>query len=134
MYESHLRESESHTERLVWVLPAQCAARLGVNGWLCARAVAQYPQVPDETERPGQRKRSLPMAKYLLHRGGLVLLKTSTHCGLPIFSKVTTNWRAGSKKFGRPVRREGQSLLCPYPYLSPGFQPGFNPGNPQKKR
>jgi hypothetical protein len=41
----------------------------------------------------------------------------------PIFSKVTTNWRAGSKKFGRPVRREGQSLLCPYPYLSPGFEP-----------
>src|SRR6202035_2461445 len=88
MYESHLRGSESDTERLVWVLPAQCAARLGVNGWLCARAVAQYPQAPDETERPGQRKRSLPMAKYLLHRGGLVLLKTSTLCGMPIFLKV----------------------------------------------
>src|SRR6202035_3510232 len=56
--------------------------------WLCARAVAQYPQAPDETERPGQRKRSLPMAKYLLHRGGLVLLKTSTLCGMPIFLKV----------------------------------------------
>ena len=56
--------------------------------WLCARAVAQYPQVPDETKRPGQRKRSLPMAKYLLLRGGLVLLKTSTHCGMPIFLKV----------------------------------------------
>src|SRR5271166_6840556 len=63
------------------------------------------------------------MAKYLLLRGGLVLLKTGTHCGMPIFLKVTTNWRAGSKKFGSPVRREGQSLLCPYPYLSPGFQP-----------
>src|SRR6202035_2023786 len=74
------------------------------------------------------------MAKYLLHRGGFVLLKTSTPCAMPIFSKVTTNWRAGSKKFGRPVRREGQSLLCPYPYLSPGFQPGFNPGKPQNKR
>src|ERR1700722_11750209 len=117
MYESHLRGSESDTERLVWVLPAQCAARLRVNGWLCARAVAQYPQAPDETKRPGKRKRSLLMAKYLLLRGGLVLLKTSTHCGMPIFSKVTTNWRAGSKKFGRPVRREGQSLLCPYPWL-----------------
>src|ERR1700726_2684990 len=88
MYESHLRESESHTERLVWVLPAQCAARLRVHRWLCARAVAQYPQAPDETKRPGQRKRSLPMAKYLLLRGGLVLLKTSTHCGMPIFLKV----------------------------------------------
>ena len=50
----------------------------------------------------------------------------------PIFSKVTTNWRAGSKKFGRPVRREGQSLLCPYPYLSPGFQPRFQPWAPSK--
>src|SRR3984893_4545130 len=118
MYESHLRESESHTERLVWVLPAQCAARLGVNGWLCARAVAQYPQVPDETERPGQRKRSLPMAKYLLLRGGLVLLKTSAHCGLPIFSQVTTNWRAGCRRSASPVRREGQSLPLSLP-LSP---------------
>src|SRR6202030_309988 len=89
MYESHLRGSESDTERLVWVLPAQCAARLRVNGWLCARAVAQYPQAPDETKRPGQRKRSLPMAKYLLLRGGLVLLKTCTQCGMPIFLKVT---------------------------------------------
>src|ERR1700693_512577 len=88
MYESHLRGSESDTERLVWVLPAQCAACLRFNGWLCARTVAQYPEVPDETKRPGQRKRSLPMAKYLLHRGGLVLLKTSTLCGMPIFLKV----------------------------------------------
>src|SRR6202047_4500245 len=88
MYESHLRGSESHTERLVWVLPAQLAARLRVNGWLCARAVAQHPQAPEEAKRPGQRKRSLPMAKYLLLRGGLVLLKTSTHCGTPIFLKA----------------------------------------------
>src|SRR5271165_1521999 len=115
MYESHLRGSESHTERLVWVLPAQCAARFRVHRWLCARAVAQHPQAPDETERPGQRKRSLPMAKYLLLRGGLVLLKTGTHCGMPIFLKVTTNWRAGSKKFGSPVRREGQSLPLSLP-------------------
>ena len=28
------------------------------------------------------------MAKYLLLRSGLVLLKTSTHCGMPIFLKV----------------------------------------------
>jgi len=27
------------------------------------------------------------MAKYLLLRGGLVLLKTSTYCGMPIFLK-----------------------------------------------
>src|SRR3984957_17450263 len=88
MYESHLRRPESHTERLVCVLPAQCAARPGVHRWLCARAVAQYPQAPEEEKRPGQRKRSLPMAKYLLLRGGLVLLKTSAHCGTPIFLKA----------------------------------------------
>jgi putative transposase len=35
-----------------------------------------------------------------------------------IFSKVTANWRAGSKKFGSPVRREGQSLPLSLP-LSP---------------
>src|SRR5258705_2716598 len=28
------------------------------------------------------------MAKFLLLRGGLVLMKTSTHCGMPIFLKV----------------------------------------------
>src|SRR5580693_1167150 len=88
MYESHMRGSESHTERLVCVLPAQCAARPRVHRWLCARAVAQYPQAPEEAKRPGQRKRSLPMAKYLLLRGGLVLLKTSAHCGTPIFLKA----------------------------------------------
>jgi hypothetical protein len=26
-------------------------------------------------------------------------------------------------RYASPVRWEGQSLLCPYPYLSPGFQP-----------
>src|SRR5580704_1627336 len=88
MYESHLRGSESDTKRLVWVLPAQCAARPRVHRWLCARAVAQYPQAPEEAKRLGQRKRSLPMAKYLLLRGGLVLLKTSAHCGTPIFLKA----------------------------------------------
>src|ERR1700722_3435719 len=88
MYESHLRRPESHTERLVCVLPPQCAAHPGVHRWLCARAVAQYPQAPEEEKRPGQRKRSLPMAKYLLLRGGLVLLKTSAHCGTPIFLKA----------------------------------------------
>ena len=32
-----------------------------------------------------------------------------------IFSKVTTDWRAGSKKFGSPVRREGQSPTLSLP-------------------
>src|ERR1700722_6320585 len=111
MYESHLRGSESDTERLVWVLPAQCAARLRVNGWLCARAVAQYPQVPNETKRLGQRQRSLPVAKYLLLRGGLVLLKTSTPCGMPIFLKVNRQlesriqeiWQSGSEGGAKPT-------------------------------
>src|SRR5580700_4381267 len=111
MYESHLRESESHTERLVWVLPAQCAARPRVHRWLRARAVAQYPQAPDETKRPGQRKRSLPLAKYLLLRDGLVLLKTSTHCGMPIFLKVNHQlesriqeiWQSGSEGGAKPT-------------------------------
>src|SRR5580693_963292 len=111
MYESHMRGSESHTERLVCVLPAQCAARPRVHRWLCARAVAQYPQAPEEAKRLGQRKRSLPMAKYLLLRGGLVLLKTSTHCGMPIFLKVNHQlesriqeiWPSGSEGGAKPT-------------------------------
>jgi hypothetical protein len=35
---------------------------------------------------------------------------------MSIFLKVTTNWRAGCKKFACPVRREGRSFLRPYPY------------------
>src|ERR1700734_993837 len=110
MYESHLRGSESDTKRLVWVLPAQCAARLRVHRWLCARAVAQHPQAPAETKRQGQKKRKLPMANYLLLRGGLVLLKTSTHCGMPIFLKVNHQlesriqeiWPSGSEGGAKP--------------------------------
>src|SRR5258705_13781979 len=32
-----------------------------------------------------------------------------------ILSKVTADWRAGSKKFGSPVRREGQSPTLSLP-------------------
>src|SRR5271165_2770438 len=48
------------------------------------------------------------MAKCLLLRGWLVLLKTGACCGLPIFFEVTTNWRAGCQKLACPVRREGR--------------------------
>src|ERR1700732_4542803 len=118
MYESHLRGSESHTERLVWVLPAQCAARLRVHRWLCARAVAQYPQAPDETKRPGQRKRSLPMAKYLLLRGGLVLLKTSTHCGMPIFLKVNHQLESRTQEIWQSGSEGGGASALPTPILA----------------
>ena len=50
------------------------------------------------------------MAKYLLLRGGLVLLKTSTHCGMPIFLKVNHQlesriqeiWQSGSEGGAKP--------------------------------
>ena len=56
-------------------------------------------------------KESLPMAKYLLLRGGLVLLKTSTHCGMPIFLKVNhqlesrmqENCQSGSEGGAKPT-------------------------------
>jgi hypothetical protein len=51
------------------------------------------------------------MAKYLLLRGGLVLLKTSTHCGMPIFLKVNHQlesriqeiWQSGSEGGAKPT-------------------------------
>src|SRR5258707_15485023 len=51
------------------------------------------------------------MAKYLFLRNGLVLLKTSTHCGMPIFLKVNHQlesriqeiWQSGSEGGAKPT-------------------------------
>src|SRR5580693_5396568 len=130
MYESHMRGSESHTERLVCVLPAQCAARPRVHRWLCARAVAQYPQAPEEAKRLGQRKRSLPMAKYLLLRGGLVLLKTSTHCGTPIFLKANHQLESRMQEICQSGSEGGaKTKFVPTPIIAQGL-----PWVSQKKR
>ena len=51
------------------------------------------------------------MAKYVLLCGGLVLLKTSTHCGMPIFLKVNHQlesriqeiWQSGSEGGAKPT-------------------------------
>src|SRR6266446_7571308 len=51
-----------------------------------------------------------------LYHDGIVFLKANSSTGLPIFLKVTTNWRAECEKFARSVRWEGRSLLRPYPY------------------
>src|ERR1700736_1318067 len=63
------------------------------------------------------------MAQRLLYHDGIVFLKASSSHGLPIFLKVTTNWRAECEKFARSVRWEGRSWLRPYPYLSSRCEP-----------
>jgi len=50
----------------------------------------------------------ITMAKCLLQRGGLVLLKTSECCGLPIFLKANHQLRAECQKLACSVRREGR--------------------------
>src|SRR6201981_3088161 len=52
---------------------------------------------------------------YFSTMGLYIHLKTSTRYGMSIFLKLTTNWRAGCKKFACPVRRE-KLFLRPYPY------------------
>src|SRR6202035_3700106 len=90
--------------------------------WLCARAVAQYPQAPEEEKRPGQRKRSLPMAKYLLLRGGLVLLKTSTHCGTPIFLKANHQLESRMQEICQSGSEGGaKTKFVPTPILAQGL-------------
>ena len=73
-----------------------------------------------------------PMAKYLLLRSWLVFLKTSARCGLPIFLKVNHRLESRMQEIS-PVRfgGRGKAHLCPYPYLSPGFQPVSTLGNIQ---
>src|SRR6201981_2987620 len=104
---------------MVWVLQAQQSKCLWERRRLRARPTAQHPEKAKQEERARTRKRSSALAKRLLHHNGLVHLKTSTRCGMSIFLKVTTNWRAGCKKFACPVRREGRSFLRPYPYRPP---------------
>src|ERR1700756_1518439 len=101
---------------MVWVLQAQQSKCLWERRRLRARPTAQHPEKAKQEERARTRKRSSALAKRLLHHNGLVHLKTSTRCGMSIFLKVTTNWRAGCKKVACPVRREGRSFLRPYPY------------------
>src|SRR6202035_1254517 len=92
--------------------------------WLCARAVAQYPQAPEEAKRPGQRKRSLPMAKYLLLRGGLVLLKTSTHCGTPIFLKANHQLESRMQEICQSGSEGGaKTKFVPTPISNPKSRP-----------
>src|SRR6202035_4588178 len=96
--------------------------------WLCARAVAQYPQAPEEAKRPGQRKRSLPMAKYLLLRGGLVLLKTSTHCGTPIFLKANHQLESRMQEICQSGSEGGaKTKFVPTPISAWGFNSRNHP-------
>ena len=76
--------------RWAWVEPTIWTERMlatletGIEGGKGGYAVSSG---AGEAKGMGQRKRSLPMAKYLLLRGGLVLLKTSARCGT-IFLKA----------------------------------------------
>src|SRR4029077_16422329 len=104
---------------MVWVLQAQQSKCLWERRRLRARPTAQHPKKAKQEERARTRKRSSALAKCLLHHNGLVHLKASTRCGVSIFLKVTTNWRAGCKKFACPVRREGRSFPSSLPLSGP---------------
>ena len=110
-----LRGSEPDLARMVWVLQAQQSKCLWERRRLRARTTAQHPEKAKQKERARTRKRSSALAKCLLHHHGLVLLKTSSRRGLPIFLKVTTDWRAEWEKFARSVRREGRSFPSSLP-------------------
>src|SRR5262252_5973692 len=114
-----LRGSEPDLARMVWVLQAQQSKCLWERRRLRARTTAQHPEKAKQKERARTRKRSSALAKCLLHHNGLVHLKTSTRCGMSIFLKVTTNWRAGCKKSACPVRREGRSFPSSLPLCAP---------------
>src|SRR4029077_9024486 len=108
---------------MVWVLQAQQSKCLWERRRLRARPTAQHPKKAKQEERARTRKRSSALAKCLLHHNGLVHLKASTRCGVSIFLKVTTNWRAGCKKFACPVRREGRSFPSSLPLSGPTDSP-----------
>jgi len=108
---SDLRGSEPDLARMVWVLQTQQSERLWTNRRIHARTTAQHPTKAKKEERSRTRNRSSTLAQRLLYHDGLVFLRTSSSKGLPIFLKVTTNWRAECEKFACSVRWEGRSFL-----------------------
>jgi hypothetical protein len=59
------------------------------------------------------------MAKRLLHHNGLVLLKTGSSDGLPIFLKVNHQLESRMPETACSVRREGRRHTASLPYLLP---------------
>src|SRR5260370_16431146 len=65
------------------------------------------------------------MAKYLLLRGWLVFLKTSVHCGLPIFLKVNHQLESRMQENCQSGSEGGAKLsFVPTPISALGFNPG----------
>ncbi|MEY2603912.1 MAG: hypothetical protein QOH31_1701 [Verrucomicrobiota bacterium] len=68
------------------------------------------------------------MAKYLLLRGWLVFLKTSVHCGLPIFLKVNHQLESRMQEICQSGSEGGAKLtFVPTPISARGFTPGIIP-------
>src|ERR1700720_4696150 len=62
------------------------------------------------------------MAKYLLLRGGLVLLKTSTHCGTPIFLKANHQLESRMQEICQSGSEGGaKTKFVPTPIIAQGL-------------
>ena len=69
------------------------------------------------------------MAKCLLHRGGLVLLKTSACCGLPIFLKANYQLESRVPEIGLLGSEGGAtSSVVPTPIMTRNAQTPVRPG------
>src|SRR5208337_219021 len=74
-----------------------------------------------EKERTRTWNRSSTMAKCLLRRGGLVLLKTSACCGLPIFLKANHQLESRVPEIGLLGSEGGAtSSVVPTPIIAGG--------------
>ena len=71
------------------------------------------------------------MAKYLLLRDGLVLLKTSTHCGMPIFLKVNHQLESRMQEICQSGSEGGaKSYFVPTPIEGERLRPGGDGRSP----
>src|SRR5262249_52279957 len=115
-----LRGSEPDLARMVWVLQAQQSKCLWERRRLVRGRLRSILRKRNNKKGRGRGSDHQRWPKRLLHHNGLVHLKASTRCGMSIFLKVTTNWRAGCKKFACPVRREGRGFPSSLPLSHAG--------------
>ena len=113
--DGEIRARWAWVETVVWTERMLATLETGIEGGKWFRLIDK---VWSPKKRTRTWNRSSTMAKCLLHRGGLVLLKTSACCGLPIFLKANHQLESRVPEIGLLGSEGGAtSSVVPTPIL-----------------